>query len=273
MSWIKPEQDKHGRGRNRPRGPSLREVQKAICEGEKLGRLKYSRRAVSKSGWLAVDHYARFLILARQETTLHEDGIFFGRQIPEAKVDYLLFCVASLLTTEHAASRINRRGGGRDLVGETKTTSLLMVADASADSQQAGKGKVLANASVETKPVTPESGYKTASIIPVTPKRKAPKVYNTESASKSRKRSRVIQDDALSQSPIAGLGSAESNIAVPNWRLEVVTPKQRLALSATSGQEDLEELTQQPLIPSNRPCPCNLLRNQPKLRDVSGCWV
>lgn len=102
LSWIKPQQDEHSR--IRPRGPSTCEVQKAIYKSEKGGQLKYSYRTVSKSDWLTIDHYAWFLVHPCQDNVNHQDGIFFRCQISESRVDYLLSYIASLLTSEHAAS-------------------------------------------------------------------------------------------------------------------------------------------------------------------------
>ena len=45
----------------RPRGPDLKLVETQLLYGGKAGKRNYSKARVDKTGWNALDHFARFL--------------------------------------------------------------------------------------------------------------------------------------------------------------------------------------------------------------------
>lgn len=81
---IKPEQEAaKAAGKTRRRGQDLSEVQGQLIQCEAGGKRKYSRPNPDKSQWTKLDHYASFLHWVSSENVSDQNGIFFGKGLPD----------------------------------------------------------------------------------------------------------------------------------------------------------------------------------------------
>lgn len=248
-SYIKPSRQVAKRkGIDRARGRGLKEIQTLIVSGEKGGLRKYSRTNPDKRDWCAADHYARFLLQTRSENIIDADGQFYGKQISESDVDMLIWAVMTRVSFEHSPSRINRPGGGNDLMGAIVDDEV--VKDGTLGNPSSGEGSPsVAN---QTGSDLPENNTDPVADAPKkSPRRK--RGGRNPPHKKSKPRDVVLKPVGSSLPAESGDSDSDSEeddaagdavtVAVNSdaWKDRVLRPKEKLQLSAVSATMDMSE--------------------------------
>jgi hypothetical protein len=225
FDYVLPEQQAAQREkRSRTRGPALKDVQIVLMHGEKGGAMKYSAMAPNKENWTASDHLARFLYLVRFMNTKNRDGIFYGKNIAESKMDALVWSLQMLLVKEHQPSRINRAGGGVALVGKLTDESSIPDTFTGSPAKRQHKG----TASGEVK--------KAKSSTPHTPARRGKTAAKETPRSDDESHPDLANDDGDNEDIEQTVESTPKA-----WTQEVLTPKRRLKLTRSSDVQDLND--------------------------------
>jgi len=171
-----------------------------------------------------IDYYAWYLIQVCQENVNHQNDFFFDYQISESKVNYLLFCISILLTTEHAASWINCQDNKHDLIKEIDTSALLTTTESFF--KLTIKNQLLMNWFVT---------MKTFNINLVILKYKMHTVSSFVISLKIHKTHHITHHEIRMSSD----DSVNIELNTSNWQAEVLSFKQHLKLSFIFTTEDL----------------------------------
>ncbi|KAM5448074.1 hypothetical protein MaudCBS49596_005660, partial [Microsporum audouinii] len=221
-------------GRQRPRGPSLKDVQTAIILGERDGQMRYSNP--DKTEWTAVDHIALFLHRTRNLTVNHRDGIFFGKSLSPTQLDRYLWSFFTLLSGEHIPSRLHRKkGGGIALVGDLAAEAATTAGENSTAVRDSTPTTSLPTASLPatslpTTPLAPPMSPSPQPPAMKTRKRKATPVPSTPSK-KQVTDIAARQDVEMTDTPTATPTPSQ------RWRDEILTPSRRNALLASERRD------------------------------------